>query len=111
MLDAPRELVAWALPLLDAPANALVLFDALLLGTCRLPILFPPVPPRFALISLGLAPEFEVDARLATDPFRFVAVGCRMLPAACCCREFACLVAMESPRAVPPYFVAVALLE
>ena len=95
MLDAPRALLAWALDLFDDPPKALVFREALELGTCRLPILFPPPLPRLAPMLLAPAPAFEA-ARL---------------PALGCCRALACRVDMESPRAVPPYFVAVALFE
>ena len=87
MLEAPRALLAWALDLLDAPPKALVFREALELGTCRLPILFPPPLPLLAPMLLGCAPALEA-ARL---------------PALGCCRAFACRVDMESPRAGPPY--------
>ena len=59
MLEAPRELKAWALVLLDAPPKALVLRAELLLGTCRLPMLFPPPPPpRFAPMLPEPPPAF-----------------------------------------------------
>ena len=48
MLEAPRELDAWALDLFCDPPKELVFRDELPLGTCRLPILFPPLLPRFA---------------------------------------------------------------
>ena len=61
MLEAPRWLEACALLLLDAPPKALVLRAELLLGTCRLPMLFPPPPPpRFAPKFPGPPPAFGV---------------------------------------------------
>lgn len=106
MLDAPRALLAWALDLLDAPPKALVLRDALLLGTWRFPILFPPPPLRFAPRLLVLAP-----ARFAPDELRLLALGCCLLLTLCCCRAFDCREDLESPRDVPPYWFAVALFE
>jgi hypothetical protein len=113
MLEAPRELLAWALALLDDPPKALVFRAALLLGTWRFPILFPPPPlPRFA--PMLLAPAFE-PARLAPPaPMllgRAPELEAARLPALGCCRALACRVDMESPRAVPPYLFAVAVFE
>ena len=79
MLDAPRELVVWALALLDDPPNALVFLDALLLGTCRFPILFPPPLLRFAPLLLARESPLE-PARFPVPPARLLAPGC-CLPA------------------------------
>ena len=77
MLEAPLALLAWALLLLDDPPKALVLGEDLLLGTCRLPTLFPPPLLRFAPVSAGRAPVF--------DPDRFAAVPLRLLALAVVC--------------------------
>jgi hypothetical protein len=109
MLAAPRALLACVLALLDAPPKALLLRDASLLGTCRLPTLFPPPLPRFAPTLLGLAPEFET-ARFVPAALRLLALDCCLLLNPFCC-ALACRVDIESPRAVPPYLFAVALSE
>ena len=109
MLEAPRALLAWVLALLDAPPKALLFRDASLLGTCRLPTLFPPPLPRFAPMLLGLAPAFE-PVRFAPVVLRLLALGCCLLLNPCCC-ALACRVDIESPRAVPPYLFAVDLSE
>ena len=128
MLAAPRELVACALDLLDAPPKAL-LFCVVFFGTSRLPTRSPPLaPPRFppppklpepAFDPPRFAPPAPVFAGrvLAVPPPRFgVVLPGRLFDPAlllnpCCCRAFACRLAAESPRVVPPYLVAVALLE
>jgi hypothetical protein len=115
MLEAPRELLALALALLEEPPKALVFLEELLLETCRLPILFPPPPLRFALVLLRPTAEFEL-ARFVEGAFRslgvlLLALDCCLLYVPCCCRALACRLDMESPRAVPPYLFAVALFE
>ena len=107
MLVLPRELVAWALALLEAPPKALLLREALLLETCRLPTLFPPLLARFVFELLGRFVAFALG-RFAAFPRLFELVWGRLLA---CCRAFACRVDIESPRVVPPYLFAVALLE
>ena len=54
MLEAPRELLAWArLGLAPAPPNALPPEEG---GTERFPIEFPPPPPRLMSDFAGPAP-------------------------------------------------------
>ena len=108
MLVLPRELVAWALALFEAPPKALLLREASLLETCRLPTLFPPLLARFGFDLLGRLVAFALGGFAALAPRLFALVWGR-LPA--CCRAFACRVDIESPRVVPPYLFAVALLE
>src|SRR5580658_811766 len=111
MLEAPLcLLVRAALPLipLDAPPNALLFVALGVFGTCRLPTRSPPpLPPRFAPILFAPPPAGRVDA-FAPPPPRFIEAGCCR---AWFCRALACRVAAESPRAVPPYWVAVARFE
>jgi hypothetical protein len=126
MLLLPRELDerAW-LPPPEEPLKALLLEREELEGTLRLPMLLEPDPPRLpppdpprsidpALAPprlLALAPPRSIEPALAPprllDPLR------SMLPALarsdwrdCACWVRAC---GESPRAPPPYLLAVAL--
>jgi hypothetical protein len=104
MLEDPRELDDRALAPLCEPPKALLLERLLELGeTLRLPTLLPPpLPERLLLPPLperlrSKLPELAPppDERLEAD----------------CCRDCACdeRALAESPRAPPPYLLAVAL--
>ena len=123
MLDEPRELLARAwLPLMpdDAPPNALRFVELGVFRTCWLPTLLAPVP-RFKLMlpALGLLPRFAVPA-LGPDP-RFELMLPALVPRlpappAGCWRAWFCRAlfwrdCIESPRALPPYLLAVARSE
>jgi hypothetical protein len=114
MLEAPRSvLVRAALPLipLDAPPNAFLFVALGVLGTSRLPTRSPPPPARFAPMLLAPPPAGRVEGFPPPAP-RFIVLGCcREFCLAWFCRAFACRVAVESPRAVPPYLLAVAWFE
>src|SRR5580658_4524908 len=100
----------------------------------------PPLAPRFAPMLLAPPPAGRVDAFAPPPAGRVDAFAPpppgrveafappppgrveafpppppRFIEAGCCrawfCRAFACRVAAESPRAVPPYWVAVARFE
>src|SRR6267143_4228234 len=102
ILEEPRELLARALlprvrlesPLRPPPLELALEPD----DTLRLPTRSPP-PPRSMLPACCLPP-------------RSIAPPC-CLPPICpwFWRAFACRLDMESPRAVPPYLLAVALFE
>src|SRR5215469_11300697 len=120
MLEAPRELLARALPPLIPPEPPPKAPPPLEEPpepdeTLRLPTRSPPPPP----------PRFDPKPLAPSDP-RLPAPDCRppprsMLPACAPCprppscpwfwRALAWRLPMESPRAVPPYLLAVALLE
>src|SRR5271166_6360386 len=115
MLEEPRELLARALlPLmpLPAPPKALLLVELGVLRTCWLPARSGPVP-RLAFTLPAFAPPRFCASRvpaLGPVPARFEA---SRPPAGCCratfCRAFACRLAAESPRVVPPNLLAVPL--
>ncbi len=93
MLDEPRALLDRALlPLYppEPPPKAL-LFAPVLFGMSRLPmLLLPPLPARLAVLLPPARSLTAAPPRLA------------------CCPALACRFAVEPPRAVPPYLLAVA---
>lgn len=113
VLEAPRALLAWALALFEAPPKALVFRDALLLGTCRLPILFPPLLTRFAPALLALVPAF-VPARFPAPFPRFALALLGAAPAFAPARfpvpllRFAPMLFGLTPALAPARFPAVA---
>ena len=117
MLEAPRELADRALePLkpLELPPKPLAL-RPLLDGMLRLPIwsLSPrfavaPEDPRLAALGPALADRLEVAALAGRLAVPAVAPPDR-LPAPPCWRALAWRLLNESPRADPPYLLAVAL--
>ena len=93
MLEAPRELLARALFPLKPPEP-------------------PPKPPPLALgLEPRLAELAPAERLLAVAPPE-VRAPCWLAlapPRACCCPALAWRVERESPRALPPYLLAVAL--
>jgi hypothetical protein len=109
MLDEPRELLAFALFPLYPPEllpKALLLLPELC-GMLRLPTLLAPPPPADRLLTLGLLPAPAERLLALAAPPRLELLGvapARLL----CCFALACRLAVELPRAVPPYLLAVA---
>src|SRR5215469_16193308 len=116
MLEAPRELLARALlPLREEPPKASPLRDPPPADVLRLPTRSPPplrFPPLSLVPALGRFPPRS--PRSPSPPPRFAPLSpappaARLPTPPCCCRwrAFAWRFAMESPRAVPPYLLAV----
>ncbi len=102
MLEETRDWLDRApLPLLPDPPNALLLLPLGLFGTRWLPTRSPP--PRL--------PPTLPEPRLPMS--RVPALGVRFpkVPACCCrptfCRALAWRFCIDSPRVVPPYWLAV----
>ena len=116
MLDEPRELLAFALfplyPPEPLPKALLLLLE--LCGMLRLPTLLAPPPPADRVLALGLAllrvgllpAPAERLLALAVLP-RLALLGLAPARLACDCAPAGRL-AVELPRAVPPYLLAVA---